>query len=99
MLNNQFKMKNIDIYVKFIKYLKVEEKKLLKNPDFKNLEKHHIITFHQGDFKKGPVVLCTVKNHVLAHYYRYLAYRQKSDWIAFTMRSNQKIGCVRCEVY
>ena len=29
MLNNQFKMKNSDIYVEFIKYLKVEEKKLL----------------------------------------------------------------------
>lgn len=53
-------MKNIDIYVEFIKYLKVEEKKLLKNPDFKNLEKHHIIPFHQGG-KKDPLFYVQLK--------------------------------------
>jgi hypothetical protein len=57
-----------------------------------NLEKHHIIPFHNGGLKSGPVILCTPENHVLAHYYRYLAYRQKGDLIAFTMRQNQKIS-------
>nr|AOC61644.1 putative H-N-H homing endonuclease [Gloeotilopsis planctonica] len=57
-----------------------------------NLEKHHIIPFHCGGLKNGPIVFCTPQNHVLAHYYRYLAYRQKGDLVAFTMRQNQKIN-------
>ena len=86
-------MKNTNIYLEFIKYLKLEEKKrLIKNPQLKNLEKHHIIPFHSGGFKNGPVVLCTAKNYVLAHYYRYLANKQKRDLITITMRRNQKIG-------
>jgi hypothetical protein len=85
-------MKNSNIYLEFIKYLKLEEKKLIKNPQLKDLEKHHIIPFHSGGLKNGPVVLCTTKNHVLAHYYRYLAYKQKGDLVTITMRRNQKIG-------
>lgn len=57
-----------------------------------NLEKHHIIPFHNGGLKNGPVVFCPPNNHVLAHYYRYLAYKQKGDFVAFTMRQKQKIS-------
>lgn len=81
-------MKNI--YQQFIDYLKIEEKKL--NFKDENLEKHHILPLHDGGNKNGPIVLCTTKNHTLAHYYRYLAFRQKGDYVAFTMRWNQKIG-------
>ena len=72
--------------------MKVEEKKLLKNPDFKNVEKQNLIPFHQGGFKKGPVVLCTAKNHTLAHFYRFLTWRQLGDEVCFQMRKNQKMS-------
>jgi hypothetical protein len=42
--------------------------------------------------EKKMVLLCTSKDHTLAHYYRYLAFKQKGDYVAFTMRWNQKIG-------
>lgn len=79
-----------NIYDQFIKYLKEEEKNLNKND--KNLEKHHILPLHDGGKKGGPKILCTSKNHTLAHYYRYLAFKQKGDYVAFTMRWNQTIG-------
>jgi hypothetical protein len=81
-------MKNI--YEQFINYLKEEEKKLnLKN---NNLEKHHILPLHAGGKKDGQIVLCTSKNHTLAHYYRYLVYKERGDKVAYIMRWNQKRG-------
>ena len=47
---------------------------------------------HDGSKKNGPVVFCSCREHTLAHYYRYLAYGQKGDFVAFTMRWNQKVG-------
>nr|QXI88207.1 hypothetical protein [Ulva intestinalis] len=81
-------MKNI--YYQFIDYLKKQESKL--NLKENNLEKHHILPLHAGGKKDGNIVLCTSKNHTLAHYYRYLAFRQKGDLVAFKMRWNQKVG-------
>ena len=80
----------MNIYKQFIQYLKKEEKKL----DFsnKNLEKHHILSLHAGGLKEGPVIICNAKNHTLAHYYRYLAFKETGDLVAFQMRWNQKIG-------
>ncbi len=83
-------MTNKNIYGQFVEYLKKEEQKL--NLNDKNLEKHHILPLHVGGKKDGLIVLCTQKNHTLAHYYRYLSYKEKGDFIAFTMRWNQKIG-------
>jgi hypothetical protein len=81
-------MKNI--YEQFINYLKEEEKKLsLKN---NHLEKHHILPLHTGGKKDGQIVLCTSKNHTLAHYYRYLVYKERGYKVAYIMRWNQKIG-------
>ena len=82
--------KEFTIYEQFIEYLKREETKLNKN-DF-NLEKHHILPLHDGGCKTGPIIICTINNHTLAHYYRYLAYKQKGDFVAFSMRWNQKIS-------
>lgn len=36
--------------------------------------------------------MCTQQNHTLAHYYRYLIYKEKGDRVAFIMRWNQTIG-------
>lgn len=81
------------IYNQYIDYLKnkgFEPTNLNKNNQ--SLEKHHILPLHDGGSVKGPVVLCTPKEHTLAHYYRYLAYGQKGDYVAFTMRWKQKMG-------
>lgn len=84
------------IYEQFIEYLKEEEKNLNLVND--NIEKHHIIPSHVNvnvsvsGKKTGPIVRCSAKNHTLAHYYRYLSYGDKGDFVAFTMRQNQTIG-------
>jgi hypothetical protein len=80
------------IYDSYIEYLKNEEKKGFKSCESLDLEKHHIVPLHDGGEKNGPVVLCTRKNHTLAHYYGYLTYQQRGDFVAFTMRWNQKLG-------
>lgn len=78
-------MINPNIYDQFIEYLKEEEKNLnLKNND---LEKHHILPLHAGGKKDGPIVICTSKNHILAHYYRYLVYKEIGDKVAYIMRN------------
>lgn len=79
-----------NIYEQFINYLKIKEKKL--NSRSANLEKHHILPLHDGGKRNGLIILCTSRDHTLAHYYRYLAFKQKGYYVAFTMRWNQKIG-------
>ena len=74
-------MKNI--YEQFIQYLKEEEKNLNLNDN--DLENHHIKPLHDGGKKDGDIVICSSKNHTLAHYYRYLAFRQMGDYVAFEM--------------
>lgn len=95
-MNENIKTLNLNIYEEFIEYLKDQEIKLnLKDKYLKknsNLEKHHILPFHAGGSNEGPVVICTSKNHILAHHYRYLTCKEKGDLIAFQMRSNQKTG-------
>jgi len=73
-----------NIYDQFIDHLKKVEKGLNKKST--NIEKHHILPLHDGGMSNGEIVLVTPRNHTLAHYYRYLAYCQKGDLIAFTMR-------------
>ncbi len=80
----------ITIYEQFIEYLKKEEKTL--NLKDNNLEKHHIKPLHDGGLPDGEVVICSDKNHTLAHYYRYLTFKQVGDSVAFKMRWNQTIG-------
>lgn len=69
-----------DIYLAFIAYLKT--KKYLCNT---KLEKHRILPQHAGGTyeRDENVVRCSFDDHLLAHYYRFLAYRQKGDLIAY----------------
>lgn len=76
-----------DIYVKYIKYLQSKE----KYQDLHICEQHHIFPKHTS-YNNSSVVFCTPKEHTLAHYYRFLAFQEKGDLIAYTMRWNQKIG-------
>jgi len=73
-------------------HLKQLEKKGFTKTEKLNLEKHHILPYHDKGTKNGPVVICTFKNHTLAHYYRYLSYKQKGDLTAFLMRWDQRMG-------
>lgn len=78
------------IYKQFIEYLKKKEKNL--NLRDNNLEKHHILPLHAGGKKDGEIVVCTFKDHTLAHYYRYLVYNEIGDLVAFKMRSGINIS-------
>lgn len=88
--------KTINIYEQFIEYLKDQEKKLKLQDKYleknSNLEKHHIFPLHAGNKKEGPVVICTSKNHTLAHYYRYLVYKKLGDKVAYTMRNGSTMS-------
>jgi len=83
-----------NIYFQFINYLKSTEKDLLEfaKVDGKKaepLERHHILPKHAGGAEDGPIVWCTPYSHTLAHYYRYLAYKETGDFVAYTMRRGQ----------
>ena len=67
----------------------MKEQHLKQNGSY---EKHHILPLHDGGLKNGPTVLCSSQEHTLAHYYRYLAYRQRGDLVAYKMRWNQKLS-------
>lgn len=67
--------KKVLIYEQFIEYLKKEE------------SKYHILPLHAGGLKNDPVVLCTNKNHTLAHYYRFWSYNEVGDLVAYKMMS------------
>lgn len=78
-----------DIYTQFIEYLKSLEKAGFDSKE--SIEKHHVFPKHAGGSLSGEVVLCSAKNHVLAHFYRFLAYREKVDWVCYSMRNGQKM--------
>ena len=43
------------------------------------IEKHHIIPKHAGGSNEiNNIVLFSTKNHTFAHYYRFLAYQEKT---------------------
>ena len=80
----------MNIYNQFIEYLEQEEKKFDLNT--KNLEKHHILPLYDGGSKDGSIILCSRENHTLAHYYRFLAYDQLGDFVAYKMRRGCKLS-------
>ena len=54
------------------------------------LEKHHILpVFAGGSNQPENLVRLPPEHHTLAHFYRYLAYSQIGDKVAYTMRRNQ----------
>lgn len=82
-------IETMNIYHQFIIYLQFLEQKGFSLDEKVYLEKHHILPFHAGGKKNGPVVLCTTKNHMLAHYYRSLSYGELGDKVCFKMRQKQ----------
>ena len=55
------------------------------------VEKNRIIPKHAGGSNEiNNIVLVSTKNHTLVHYYRFLAYQEKGDWVAYVMGKDQK---------
>lgn len=83
--NSPFRPYKQDIYEMFI-----EQHKSKKYPSGTRLEKHHILPrFQKGTDDPDNILSLSIKDHTLAHFYRYLAYSQRGDKVAYTMRQNQ----------
>jgi len=85
-MNKTEKLQTSDIYYQYISYLK------LRQPDLQDkLEKHRIIPGHSnGTYKDSSnVLLVTFKEHTLAHFYRYLSFKEKGDLIAYRFMCGQ----------
>lgn len=75
----------LTIYDQYISYLKTRT----VNPEAK-LKKHRIISNHAGGtYEESNVLNITFKEHMLAHFYRYLSFKQKGDLIAYKFMCNQ----------
>ena len=72
----------LNIYLQYIAFL---QSKQGKYPETSRLQKRRIIPGHAGGTYKDKtnVLLITYDEHVLAHYYRFLAYGEKEDQIAY----------------
>lgn len=68
-----------NIYEDFIKYLKDKESSLSGY-----VEKHRIVPGHSGGkYEDENIVLVSFPDHCLAHFYRYLAYKNSIDLYAY----------------
>lgn len=85
-MNKTKKLQTSTVYYQYIAYLKVRQISLQDK-----LEKHRIIPGHENGSYKDPsnVLLVTFKEHTLAHFYRYLSFKQKGDLIAYRFMCNQ----------
>lgn len=53
------------------------------------LEKHHILPLHAGGNNCfDNLISISIKDHALAHFYRFLAYKDKNDKLAYLFRKN-----------
>jgi hypothetical protein len=79
------------IYEKFIEYCHSIERGEIESGIY--VEKHHIIPRHCGGTnEKINIIRLSRKNHILAHYYRWLAYDSKPDKIAFLFMKGDPTG-------
>jgi len=78
-VKNVNKKEKLDIYQQFIDSLKIK-----KYVIGTFLEKHHILPLHAGgDNSSGNLISLSIKDHALAHFYRFLAYNDKNDKLAY----------------
>jgi hypothetical protein len=82
------KLQTPEIYYQYISYLKLRPIFL---QDKLEKQKHRIIPGHNNRSYKDPtnVLLVTFKEHTLAHFYRYLSFKQKGNLIAYKFICNQ----------
>lgn len=78
------KKERLDIYQQFIEAFK--QKKYVFPI---RLEKHHILPLHAGGKNNSEnIVLLSIEDHALAHFYRFLSYKDKNDKLAYLFRKN-----------
>ena len=85
-----------DIYHQFIE--SIQNKCYSKN---EKLYKHRIIPgFEGGTYSFNNVLLCNYKDHCLAHYYRWLAYKKFGDPLAWRLMicQDEHIFLLRCHL-
>lgn len=59
------------------------------------VQKHHILPIHAGGLKNGETVLCSRKDHALAHLIRYRVFGDVKDKMAFLFMRGQTEQGVR----
>jgi len=78
------KKPELDISQQFIESFKT--KKYMTGT---RLEKHHILPLHAGGNNNSDnLILLSIEDHALAHFYRFLAYLDKNDKLAYLFRKN-----------
>lgn len=76
----------LDIYQQFVEAFK---KKIYIFPTC--LEKHHILPLHAGGSNNSEnILILSIEDHALAHFYRFLASKDKNDKLAYLFRKNDK---------
>ena len=81
--DNNFGIDNI--YEQYIAHLKSKQGLF-----YEKTEKHRLYPGHQGGtYDPNNVILIPFREHTLAHFYRFLAYGDTGDLIAYTLMSGQ----------
>ena len=90
------KYKKLDIYQQFIDSFKEIKSGKQKYDASTFLEKHHILPLHAGgDNSSKNLISLSIKDHALAHFYRFLAYNDKNDKLAYLFRVNDNFEAFR----
>jgi len=77
-------------YLEFIEQARNRAQDLLANNSDAYVEKHHIIPkFDGGSDDSSNLVMLTFNDHTLAHYIRWVVYKQNQDLTAFNLMSGQ----------
>lgn len=76
------------IYDQYIDYLRSEQ---ANRPKYAKLQTHRILPGHAGGTYDNPnnLIKVTYNEHRLAHFYRFLQYRENGDKAAYLFMSNQ----------
>lgn len=85
-----------DIYEQFIK--SIQNKNYSKK---EKLYKHRVIPgFEGGTYTIKNILFCSYKDHCLAHYYRWLAYKKLGDKLAWQLMTsqNENVVLLRCQL-
>jgi hypothetical protein len=86
-------MRDGNAYDEFIAYLQQK----VETVSVQNVlvQKHHILPFHDGGLVNGETVVCSLKDHAMAHLIRYQVYGQIKDKIAALFIGSQTEEAVK----
>jgi hypothetical protein len=81
----------ISFYIQFLE--KIREKQYDK---FTYLEKHHVVPKHAGGTDKiENIIRVSIQDHIALHFYRFLAYNEIGDKVAYEMRINDNANSAK----